>query len=221
MKKLSLLILALGLAFLFSSCAINKKLPEAETEPKKPPVPEYINPYPEGTYEYFMARQEYYKDLSIYKHPVAYDAASPSQTSIVLDLNTLRGKLYDGNKTVILDYPIAPGTAKHPTPRGNFKIMEKIVDKESNLYGKMLDAAGNVVNAEADVRKHSPPPGGRFDGADMPYWMRLTGYGIGMHQGFVPTNPRRTASHGCIRHTMEGVQLIFAKVKTGTPVTIK
>lgn len=220
MKAIYHLIIALGVALFFSSCAL-KSDPSTIEAPAGPPQAVYVNPYPEGTYDHFKARLEYYKDLSIWKDPVAYDAATPSETRITLNLSTLRGKLYDGAGTVILDYPIAPGTSEHPTPKGNFKIMEKIVDKESNLYGKIIDANGVIINAEADSRKHRPPPGGKFDGADMPYWMRLTGYGIGMHQGVVPINPRRTASHGCIRHTMEGVQLVYAKVKIGTPVTIQ
>jgi len=219
MKTLLPLIFALGLALFFSSCS--STAPAEAAAPTGPPVAQYINPYPAGTYEHFLARLEYLKDLGIYRDEAAYAAALPSETKITLDLTSLRGKLYDKNNTVILDYPIAPGTSEHPTPTGSFKITEKIVDKESNLYGKILDANGVVINAEADSRKHKAPPGGRFDGADMPYWMRLTSYGIGMHQGHIPTNPRRTASHGCIRHTMDGVKLVYPKVKVGTPVTIK
>jgi lipoprotein-anchoring transpeptidase ErfK/SrfK len=61
-------------------------------------------------------------------------------------------------------------------------------------------------------------PGGSatFVGAEMPYWMRITG-GVGMHIGYVPNYP---ASHGCIR-VPSGVQpLIFSKVGVGTPVVI-
>lgn len=214
MKNLLQFLLLIGVGALFSSCAITPKSGEPEALPKA----EYVNPYPEGTYEHFLARLDYRKTLDIYRHEAGYAAATPSNTRITIDLNTLRGKLYDSNKTVILDYPIAGGTSKHPTPKGSFRVMEKIVDKESNLYGKIYDAAGNLVKGDADSRKDRVPSGGKFDGADMPYWMRLTGGGIGMHQGRVPRYP---ASHGCIRHTMEGVQQVYAKVKVGTPVTIK
>ena len=51
----------------------------------------------------------------------------------------------------------------------------------------------------------------------MPYWMRLTNTGIGMHVGYVPTY---AASHGCIRLPDKIAPLIYSKTKVGTPVTI-
>jgi len=52
------------------------------------------------------------------------------------------------------------------------------------------------VKSGADSREDEVPEGGEFLGASMAHWMRLTGDGIGMHKGYVPTYP---ASHGCIR----------------------
>ena len=214
MKSLFLIITACMMGLFFSSCAINT----AEVaEPTAPPAPTYVNPYPAGTYEHFTHRQDYLKTLDIYRNEAAYAAASSNETRIEIDLGTLRGRLYNGQNVIILDYPIAGGKAEHPTPKGSFKITEKIVDKESNLYGKIYDANGALVKGDADSRKDAVPAGGRFDGADMPYWMRLTSTGIGMHQGYVPRHP---ASHGCIRHTMSGVQQVFAKVRVGTSVTV-
>ncbi len=205
-----------GIAFLFSSCGTTR-IPGTPPQ-TKPVVEEDPNPYPKGTYNHFKARKDYKKTYDIYRNDTAYAAASPSETSIRLNLSTLRGQLLNRNKTVILDYPIATGTAKNPTPAGNYKIIEKLVDKESNLYGKILNADNTVFKYNADSRKDKVPAGGKFDGADMPYWMRLTNSGIGMHQGNVPRYP---ASHGCIRHTWDGVKQVYAKVKIGTPVTIK
>ena len=219
MKTILNLIIGLGAAVIFSSCAYYPgATADAETKPETPTAPAYVNPYPPGTYQHFTARQDYKKTLDVYRNDVAYAAASPSSTKVKLNLSTLRGTLYDGNNTVILDYPIAGGTSSNPTPRGNFSITEKIVDKESNLYGKILNSSGAVVKSNADSRKDKVPAGGRFDGADMPYWMRLTSTGIGMHQGYVPRHP---ASHGCIRHTWDGVKQVYAKVQVGTPVTIQ
>jgi lipoprotein-anchoring transpeptidase ErfK/SrfK len=53
----------------------------------------------------------------------------------------------------------------------------------------------------------------------MPYWMRLTSYGIGMHAGVIP-KPGETASHGCIRLPKELAPVLYDAVKVGTPVTI-
>ena len=52
----------------------------------------------------------------------------------------------------------------------------------------------------------------------MPYWMRLTDGGVGMHVGYVPGG--RAASHGCIRLKKENAEEIFALVKIGTPVVV-
>ncbi len=218
MRSLHLLLSVSVSAAFFTSCGLIGPKAIEETKPEEPQKAIYVNPYPAGTYENFTHRLDYKQTWDIYRDEVAYAAASPSETSIVLNLSTLRGQLFNGQKKVILDYPIASGTSKHPTPKGKFNITEKIVDKESNLYGKILDANGVVVKSDADSRKDKVPSGGKFDGADMPYWMRLTSTGIGMHQGRVPRYP---ASHGCIRHTMDGVKQVYAKVKIGTSVTIK
>ena len=55
--------------------------------------------------------------------------------------------------------------------------------------------------------------------APMPYWMRLTSYGIGMHAGVIP-KPGEAASHGCIRLPKDLAPRVFDVVKVGTPVTI-
>jgi lipoprotein-anchoring transpeptidase ErfK/SrfK len=97
--------------------------------------------------------------------------------------------------------------------------MEKVAGKRSNLYGRIYDANGNVVNSDADTRRHSVPRGGKFVGASMPYWMRLTSYGVGMHVGPIP-NPGSPASHGCIRMPREMARVLFQNTPTGTRVTI-
>lgn len=53
----------------------------------------------------------------------------------------------------------------------------------------------------------------------MPYWMRLTSYGVGMHAGDIP-DPGLPASHGCIRLPKEMAQKLFEVVSVGTNVTI-
>ncbi len=60
-------------------------------------------------------------------------------------------------------------------------------------------------------------PGEVYMPAPMPYWMRLTNYGIGMHVGNIP-QPGEPASHGCIRMPEEFVPTLFNKVEVGTPV---
>lgn len=114
---------------------------------------------------------------------------------------------------------VATGLPGHSTPAGSYTILRKTADKHSNLYGRIYDADGNVVNSDADSRTDSVPPGGRFVGAAMPYWMRLTNSGIGMHAGPIP-NPGSPASHGCIRMPRDMARRLFMEAPIGTPVRI-
>lgn len=142
--------------------------------------------------------------------------ADSSNIAIEIDLSEQRGLLLvDG--AIAMDFPVATGKRSHPTPEGDFTILGKQRDYASNLYGKIVDATGSVVVADADVRSDAVPEGGAFVGAPMPYWMRLTNTGVGMHVGYVPGRP---ASHGCIRLKRSVAEELFALTVVGTPVTI-
>lgn len=114
---------------------------------------------------------------------------------------------------------VATGKEGHETPLGHFTVTEKIVDKYSSHYGRIVDAYGAVIDIDADSRVDRPPPGGHFEHAPMPYWMRLTRYGIGMHAGPIP-NPGDPASKGCIRLPKAFAPTLFSRVRVGTPVRI-
>lgn len=137
---------------------------------------------------------------------------------VVIDLKQQIATVTIGGQPAGWAY-VATGKEGHKTPAGNYSITEKIVDKHSTLYGIIVDAEGNTVNGDADTRKHKPPPGGKFILAPMPYWMRLTNYGIGMHAGHIP-QPGEPASHGCIRLPADFAPLLFNVVSEGTPVRI-
>ena len=177
----------------------------------------FVNPHPAGSYAHFKAEPSYPKTYSVYRNEDLLKRTNASNSRVRIDLSEQRGMLMNGN-TVVMDYPISSGTKKHPTPTGSYKIIERIKNKKrSNLYGKIYDASGKVINSNADTRKDTVPEGGRFEGAPMSYWMRLTGDGIGMHKGKVPRYP---ASHGCIRTYSKVVPTVFAKTGHGTPVTV-
>jgi lipoprotein-anchoring transpeptidase ErfK/SrfK len=52
----------------------------------------------------------------------------------------------------------------------------------------------------------------------MPYWMRLTWYGIGMHVW--EFNKRARASFGCVRVVDEAQEKIYRKTMLGTEVEV-
>jgi lipoprotein-anchoring transpeptidase ErfK/SrfK len=151
-----------------------------------------------------------------YKNQALLDAATPDRVALEISLNDQRGLLLvDG--AIAMDYPVATGKKSHPTPAGSYTILAKEKQYTSNLYGKVYDATGTVVVADADIRTDPVPEGGKFEGASMPYWMRLTTTGVGLHVGYVPGRP---ASHGCIRLKNDTAKQLFALTKIGTPVAI-
>ena len=151
-----------------------------------------------------------------FRNPAVLGRATPENVSVQIDLGDQRGLLLvDGS--IAMDFPVATGKRSHPTPAGSFTILEKKREHASNLYGKIYDADGQLLVADADTRRHVVPEGGRFAAASMPNWMRLTYSGVGMHVGIVPGRP---ASHGCIRLRRDAADTVFNLVKIGTPVVV-
>jgi len=199
------------LSFIFASCATQKP-PETVTKDGKP-----INPHPAGSYEHFKAEPSYPKTHSVWKDEALLSATNAANSSIKVSLATQRGFLMNGDQ-VVVDYPICSGVKSRPTPTGTFPILEKIVEKRSNRYGKILDATGGVVNSDADAATDPIPEGGRFQGASMRYWMRLTNDGVGHHIGPIRRYP---ASHACIRGPSATIPTVYSKVKIGTLVIVE
>jgi len=141
-------------------------------------------------------------------------AQQRSGYSVEIDLqDQLAYLIQDGE--VVLTTPISTGRAGHYTTRGVFKIIEKERNHYSNLYGKIVDARGNTVVADADADM-AVPRGGRFVPAPMRYFMRFHG-AEGMHAGYLPGYP---ASHGCVRLPEANAIALFEAVEVGTPVTV-
>jgi hypothetical protein len=137
---------------------------------------------------------------------------------IWIDVDAQRARFYEGVEQIGWT-TVASGLESHPTPTGRFEIIEKTTKKRSNLYGKIFNASGRVIKSDAKKGRDAVPAGGRFVGAKMPYFMRLTYDGIGMHAGPIPV-PGFRASHGCIRMPGEFAPLVFRHVSLGTPVTV-
>jgi lipoprotein-anchoring transpeptidase ErfK/SrfK len=111
---------------------------------------------------------------------------------------------------------LSSGREGFSSPTGSFKIQLKDRDHKSSLYGDYVDKEGTVLMRDIDVKKDPKPPGAIFDGAKMPFFMKITG-GVGMHEGFLPGYP---ASHGCIRMPGFMAEKFFENVQVGTPVVI-
>jgi len=112
--------------------------------------------------------------------------------------------------------PVSSGREGFSTPTGNFSIIDKNKNHVSSLYGDYVDAEGGVVVANVASNRDLRPPGTKFRGAPMPYFMRIHG-GVGMHAGYLPGYP---ASHGCIRMPRGAAQRFFENAPVGTPVRV-
>jgi len=135
-------------------------------------------------------------------------------TSIEIDLQDQTAYLIRNGRAV-LSTPISSGRYGHLTETGSFKVVEKERNHFSTLYGRIEDARGNTVVADAD----SDMPlarGERFVPAPMRYFVRFNN-ATGMHAGYLPGYP---ASHGCVRLPEEKAIAIFNSVEVGTPVTV-
>lgn len=147
-----------------------------------------------------------------------YGDGVPGKFRVKIDLNQQRATYYRGKEEVGWSY-VATGKEGYGTPAGTYSISEKVVDKHSNIYGIIEDEFGNEVDGDARVGREKIPPGCRFVHAPMPYWMRITSYGIGLHAGRIP-QPGEPASHGCIRLPREMAEIVYDNAPPGTPVTI-
>lgn len=150
-------------------------------------------------------------------HYLWNDDGGPGEVSVYINLAAQRAFISRGDRPIGWSY-VATGREGHNTSPGTYRVTEKLVDKDSNLYGWIENSAGKVIDHDASPGD-PVPAGGRYVPAPMPYWMRLTSYGVGMHAGYIP-QPGSPASHGCIRFPKPLAPLLFDAVKVGTPVTI-
>lgn len=167
-------------------------------------------------YDLFVAKGGYPVTAETYRDEELLKKAN-SSSPIYICLGHQRGRLYV-NGQVAADWPVSTGIPGRDTPTGKFHITFKEPHHSSGRYGKIYNAAGGCVNGNADSLKDSVPSGGKFVGAPMPYWMRLTSDGVGMHTGRV--SPGRRLSHGCIRTPNAMAAQLYGITAVGTPVTV-
>jgi L,D-transpeptidase-like protein len=137
-----------------------------------------------------------------------------AETSVEIDLQEQMAYLLQNGRPVLAS-PISSGRYGHLTRNGSFKILEKERTHYSSMYGKIVDAQGNTIVADADADM-PVPRGGKFIPAPMHYFMRFSG-ADGMHAGYLPGYP---ASHGCVRMPEQYAIAFFNSVSVGTPVTV-
>ncbi|MDB4669804.1 L,D-transpeptidase [bacterium] len=155
-----------------------------------------------------------YKVRGIY-----YWLAKADETKVKISLWDQKAWLLNGDGKAILETDVSTGVPGKETPEGIFPILERIEEKRSNRYGKFVNIeTREVVVEKAWEHQGEVPEGSEYEGIAMPYWMRLTWYGIGMHVG--EFNKRARASFGCVRVVDEAQEKIYRKTMLGTEVEV-
>jgi len=169
-----------------------------------------------NAHEKFKAREDYRTTMDVYMNEEAYAKTAVGETRIYIDLSDQRAQLLDKNDaTVLIDTPVCTGRAGKRTPPGRYPIQEKIVHKRSTIFGTTYYRGKRVHGG--DRRKYRGRRD-RYVGAKLPYWMRMTGGGIGMHgSSSVHRNP---ASSGCVRTPHSVIPKFYSKVKKGTNIVV-
>lgn len=128
----------------------------------------------------------------------------------VILVRVAENKLYHYDSGVLAKtYTVATGTARYPTPKGNFSVLLKRrnptwVNPDPGGWGKSLPA------------KIGPGPRNPLGTRAM----NLSAPGIRIHGTTNVASLGTSASHGCIRMAIADVEELFEKVDQGTPVAI-
>lgn len=148
-----------------------------------------------------------------------YEGMEKGKGQIEILLQEQKLVLLNEEGEVALETDCSTGIPGRETPTGTFRIKEMLVDKRSNKYGRYVSKETGEVVVEKSWEVTKKPPGTEYLGIAMPYWMRLTWHGVGIHVGKFRRGER--SSFGCVRMP-EGVQpLVYQKAQTGMSVTIR
>ncbi len=130
--------------------------------------------------------------------PLSKDAKRLSKSIVV---NLKKQELYQQlNGVTIRTHTVSTGKASMPTPKGTFKIANKIPRAWSRAYGLW-----------------------------MPYWMGISGTRAGFHElpewpnGYKEgaSHIGTPVSHGCVRLGVEAAKILYDWTEVGTKVIIK
>ncbi len=207
------LLIAVSVAL---NCQLATAQPRQLGRPTPPPIKQ---PQPARTTSQPLRKAS---DLIHRQEPISINQellaqATPDDVHVIVSLGKQRAYLMKGEQ-VIIDSPISSGKRGHTSPSGKMSVLEKDKSHHSSLYGDFRDSKGRIVRAGVSARIDAAPSGTHFIGAEMKWFMRLTGDGVGMHVGILPGYP---ASHGCIRMPSQSAELFFNHVKVGTPVEVQ
>ena len=125
---------------------------------------------------------------------------------VIIDRGNYRLTWFKAGKRIT--FPIAVGTSDHPTPTGNYRVIEK--QKNPTWFPPDSPWAAGLGPVPPGV---SNPLGTRWIGTSAP--------AIGMHGTPQSGTIGSRASHGCIRMYIHDAERLYELVDIGTPVYIR
>jgi lipoprotein-anchoring transpeptidase ErfK/SrfK len=126
--------------------------------------------------------------------------SNSAQRRVVVSIPDRKLALIENGRVVKI-YATAVGAAASPTPRGTYKIDQRVANP--TWYGP-----GKVVGPGNDN-----PVGTR--------WLGLSRKGYGIHGTNDPRSIGKRASHGCVRMRNRDVEDLFARVAVGDVVELR
>ena len=145
--------------------------------------------------------------------------APPRHLRIDVSLASSTAQLLTNSGDVLAEMDVSPGVPGHETPLGDFRVKEKLPVKRSNLFGQYVTRETREVVVARTWEHTGPRPAGTvYQGIAMPFWLRLTDDGVGMHVGAF--NRGQPSSHGCIRCPEPGQKFFWDNSRVGTPVHV-
>ena len=147
--------------------------------------------------------------------PSSYPAPSSATASSRHVSVGLREKILSihENGRLIATFPITPGSAEHPAPAGEWRIVGAVP------FPWFRYDLGVLKRGERTEDFHNLPPGPNNPVGIL--WAGLNKPGIGIHGSPVPDTIGRAGSHGCIRLSNWDAATFRTLVGKGTKVTIR
>lgn len=149
------------------------------------------------------------------KFPSRYSPPSSSVASgrrVLVDVSTRMLEVREGGR-LLAAFPITPGSAEHPAPAGEWKIVGAVpwpwyrYDEGVLKRGERTEVFFNFAPGV------NSPVGIMWAGTNRP--------GVGIHGTPNPDTIGRAGSHGCIRLANWDAAAFYTLVGKGTPVTIR
>ena len=142
----------------------------------------------------------------------AYKPKNPANVKVKVSLQNRAVYVMEGDKPLLVT-ATAIGLPTNPTPKGHFKVFNKIANKRSNSYGFWV-RGNDIVAAKSSQRPAGT--GWNYVGFPMQWWVEFHP-AYGFHVGSVWPTPR---THGCLRLHENAARQFYDLTRLGTPVYI-